>query len=167
MSSLRLHVLTNLAYGVAGTALLLTGALWAGIGLITLGICSWIGHDRGGYWWFLDWAGMYLAFISIIAQNLGYGWVALFLYPIVIAVTLEHRLDSVLLIGVLLAASLITGFMAGASVFVSILLFAVAFLVRQLPGKTSVAYNILHGLWHLFTAAAMIFLVKSVADILL
>jgi hypothetical protein len=154
---MRPHVWTNAFYALAGIYLATMGAYVAGAGLVILGICSWIGHDKGGKWWYLDWAGMYVSMTAIIGQNLDLPWVVL-MWPLLIHATMRYRFDSVLLIAILFALALASAFSVGGG-WVALMFFALGFVLRQQTHYGEPDYDFFHGSWHLFTAIGYIYLV--------
>jgi len=151
------HVWTNGAYVIAGIILALTGQYIAGAGLAILGYCSWVGHARGGKWWYLDWAGMYISLSAIIAQNLDM-WYVVLAWPFVILATMRHRFDSVPLTAVLFALAVASAVHMDVNIMYACALFGVGFILRQQVSYGDPDYDLLHGAWHVLTATGYIFL---------
>ena len=141
---------SNIAYIIAGFALAVSQAYVPAFGLIFLGITSYIAHVKGGDWWYSDWAGMYLAMTAIFLHNIGhplYFWaVAL---PIVY-LTLRYAFVSYALVGVMWCAVVASAYLAGLSVAIPVVLFALALGLRQLGEVRHYQFN--HSAWHLLTA---------------
>ena len=149
---------SNSAYIIAGFALAVQGAYVPAFGLIFLGVASYIAHVEGGEWWYSDWAGMYLAMTSITLHNVGhplYFWAVI--APILIGM-LYYRFDSYALTGALWCAVVASAYLAGLSVAIPVVLFALALGLRQLGEVRHYQFN--HSAWHVLTAIGFYLLVS-------
>jgi hypothetical protein len=157
------HVLSNFAYAMVGVAsLILLNSLTLFLGFIILAFTSRMGHWKGGKWWIADWIGMYVAFLAIILFNLGVSLAWWFIAPLVALWAWYYHTDSFIRIGAFGAVAIISAYFAFINIVPSIILFAIAFAVRQsAPSMENKYYNITHSIWHILTALAMFFLVYN------
>lgn len=152
------HVWSNGAFIIAAIVLAVKGHFLPATGLFVLGVSSWIGHLKGGKWWLLDWAGMYVSFLSIIAYHLDipYTWV---IWPFVIWATIRFRFESIPMIGILLSVSLLLAYHAETYYLLSIVYFFLALMFRKMTNDYDEEYNIFHSAWHVLAAIAYVALV--------
>lgn len=155
-SHLEPHVWSNISYIIIGIILASLSFVLPGLGLIVLGVSSWMGHLKGGFWWYVDWAGMYISFLSIIAFHLGieYTWV---LWPIILLLTVKFKITSFIIIAILFITSAYLAYDNGANYLLSMIFFTTGLALRQSPEESKQfseyeQYNLFHSLWHLFTA---------------
>ncbi len=162
------EALSNIAYLLAGIAVfVIQPAAWVpALALIFLAIGSYACHlNIKTDYCYLDWAGMFAAFMAFIAWGLlpEHPFLQLVLTAVAgylaVAVNIADvpQEKSYPVIGLLWILATILNFS-----FVAIFLFAVGFGIRQL-GATKYDTNrdeeILHGVWHLITALAFIFMI--------
>lgn len=139
--------------------MLFAGAMVPGVGLIFLGIGSFLGHQYGGKWWAMDWVGMYVAFAAIICHNLELSW--LWLVPIA-GFAYKWGADKYIATALLWLGAVASAYYAGLPVLAPIIGFAIAFGCQRLAETSShesLRYQAFHSLWHLVTATAMVFVV--------
>lgn len=162
------HVWSNTAYAIAGIAsliLLKSAVLFAGF--MILAFTSWMGHWKGGKWWIGDWMGMYVAFSAIILFNLGVSLAWWFIAPLVALWAWFYHKETFLRIGITGGFAVITAYFSFVNIIPSIILFAVAFAIRQsAPNMNDKYYNLCHSLWHLLTAVAMFLLVYNMLTLM-
>lgn len=148
-----MHAWSNITYLVAG---ILSGSITVAVGMSLLAVGSFLGHHYGGHWWKADWAGMYLAFLSIIFHHLGLPEAFYITAPAVVALTLYEFRENYLAVGVLWALSVLTSYFAGVDIGLVLLLYAIGLAWRQAhPSYTNRWYDLFHSMWHLCTASAM------------
>jgi uncharacterized membrane protein YuzA (DUF378 family) len=152
------HIWTNIAYVIAGLAAWQIDITFA---FILLGFTSFMGHWKGGKWWIADWAGMYTAFIAIILHNFELIGPIFVLAPIIFYITFKYLDDTYyFLVGVLWFISIFVAVLIGINAIPSIIMFALALLIRQqAPEMEDKYYNLCHGTWHMLTAIGMLLLV--------
>lgn len=151
---MRAHVWTNAAFLASGAYLVSQGVSAAGTSIALLGICSGLAHHYRGRWWSLDWAGMYVALLTCIAQPFGLGWMALISFPIVVAITWRFQIHNVLMIAPLFVLAVVFGH----NQILTLSVFSLALTLRQLTGDDDddFTYDVLHGSWHLLAAFGFI-----------
>jgi hypothetical protein len=156
------HVWTNIFYFISGFFLLILHGAWMPfIGLTALAIASWLGHYYGGWWWDVDWAGMYVAFLSLFA-HLVEPWLFIFA-PLVIYLTLTNNRSLTWLIGACWLLTIIASFIFSPSIVNSIIavgIFLLAYGCKLHPRyATKGHWNFLHSMWHFFTALGFYFII--------
>lgn len=141
------HVTSNIAYAIGGLVALYHEAYLPSLGLMLLSYGSFMGHAHGR--WDMDWSGMFVAFFSIIAHNLG--------LPYYLAIPLA--LSGLLLkkeYWVLLGITYVFAQATANYFFPSLYLFALAGIIRVTIGSDrNRYYDAGHSLWHYLTATAM------------
>lgn len=163
-----ISVITNLAYPIAGwLAGPVTGFTFTVLGLASAGF-HWHEHKRyalgtwwkqtaGYHWQKADEISMYLAFWTIIYLQLGGGWLLGGFCAAMLAIMgLLHNLFDKTAVGLLAMVGVaikIGG--SGLEGFIPLGLFAVALALRQAGEDAGIAPDLMHGSWHLLTAAAM------------
>ena len=143
---------SNIAYVIAGIALAVHGDYVPALGLTFLGIASYTGHTYGGKWWYLDWAGMYVAMIAIISHNIGLPLIFWLVALPAVLLTLRYRFDSLTLTGALWCACVGTAYLCGLPIVIPVIIFAIALGFRQYG-------HIGHDVWHILTATGFYLLV--------
>ena len=152
------HIWTNIAYAIAG---LIAWQIDIAFAFTVLAVTSFMGHWKGGKWWIADWAGMYVAFSSIILHNLGWAGAIFPLIPILFYVTFKYlNQNNYILIGVFWLVATFVAFLAGVPILPSVIVFVLALLIRQhAPEMEDRYYNLCHGTWHILTAIGMLLLI--------
>ena len=151
-----MSVWSNIAYVIAG--LLLWDNPVICISMIALGASSAMAHWKGGFWWRMDWATMYLSFGAICLHNFG--------IPPLLSVNLgalggTFGYDNYYLFGTLFAVTILSAYLIGISVIIPLALFALALAFQRYAESHmgTKTYEIYHSLWHVLTATSMYLLV--------
>ena len=165
--------LTNVAYAIAGIALLFlapVSQIWVmALLLVVLAYGSYLGHAKGGKLWALDWAGMGLVFGGLIAYAQSASPINQILAALVgggFAYALEHyedyldknlRYAAIILLWILAVVNL---YDYGHNVVPGVIIFAIAIAIRQYGEKHDDSENeIMHGWWHIITAIGFVLLI--------
>jgi hypothetical protein len=150
-----MSVWSNIAYVIAG--LLLWETPFISMSMIALGITSALAHAKGGWYWKLDWASMWLVFSAIALHPFGLSYLAV----IFALIGYKYGVDNYIAFSFVWALSVLSAHLSGVPVLFPVTIFAVA-LVSQLYAESEYGtktYEIYHSIWHVLTAIAIYLLV--------
>jgi hypothetical protein len=152
------HVWSNIAYIIVGLLFLIQGATMPAIGLIGLGVSSYMAHLKGtSFWWLMDWLWMYLAFSYItFYHNPTIGSTM----ALVALIFILNHMPQFWRVGLFYVACTATAWFYGAPVLVSMAFFGLGFLIRQWgEPKASDLHHLTHSIWHALTSIGLYFLI--------
>lgn len=150
-----MSVWSNIVYVIAG--ILLWETPFIALSMIVLGITSALAHLKGGWYWKLDWASMWLVFSAIALHPVG-------LSPLAVIFALigyKYGLDNYIAFSFVWAWAVLSAHLSGVPVLLPIGIFSVA-LGFQLYAEANwgtKTYEICHSVWHILTAIAIYLLV--------
>ncbi len=147
---------SNIAYLLAAIWFAVSGAYVPAAGLAILAWGSFMGHKYGGKWWGADWAGMFIAFGSIIFHNLSIPWMFPFLVGSFWFIKSEHYVDEYLFIGISWAIAYATALYVGVPAIPVLAVFATALAIRQWGHDRE--FQLTHSIWHFLTALGFVML---------
>jgi len=158
----KFEAVSNIAYFFAGLYLFMFQGMVLPFLLLTyLSFGSYIAHAIGGHWWKWDWSAMLVMFLGTICFSLN----AVNPYTLVGIIGLGYWATtsfdqdfphSYTIIGTLFFVSLFT---SKGDKWMALLMFGIGFVFWLLGKKYDTTDNdILHGIWHFFTALGFIYL---------
>jgi hypothetical protein len=150
-----MSVWSNIAYVIAG--LLLWETPFIAMSMIALGITSALAHAKGGWYWKLDWASMWLVFSAIALHPFGLSYLAV----IFALIGYKYGVDNYIAFSFVWALSVLSAHLSGVDVLLPVVIFAIT-LIRQRYAErnfNTTTYEIYHSIWHVLTAIAIYLLV--------
>jgi hypothetical protein len=152
------HVWSNISYIIVGLLFLIQGALLPAIGLIGLGVSSYMAHLKGTeVWWKMDWMFMYFSFTNIAFFHNPV--IGIIMTGIASFFVINHK-PEFWRVGLFYVVGTATAWFYGAPVLVSMAFFGLGFLIRQWgEPKASDLHHLTHSIWHVLTAIGFYFLI--------